>query len=281
CNSVKITNLKAPDVVVINENNQEPIVLDCEYEIGPNEKGFVLKWLLDGSPIYQWIPSRAPFALRSFKDRVNVSYEASTERNYKHRALAITRPLWNFTGEYLCNVQTYESNDKRSRKIQFIQPETKFDVSFDNVDDEVAIMRCSAHGIAPKPNVTLYVDSIKQTDVTENTEQTDDNLFDVVVHTKIFRSVLKEGSSIHCELTIPGTNYVQTKDISYSRLIRPSSTTTTTTTSTQKTDVEEKISTISQFADREKLRNEDSSSTKLSTPATIMISIVMFLISKL
>lgn len=38
-------------------------------------------------------------------------------------------------------------------------------------------------------------------------------------------------------------------------LIRPSSTTTTTST-TQKTDVEEKISTISQFAEREKLRNE-------------------------
>lgn len=65
CNSVKITNLKVPDVVVIDENNQDPIVLDCEYEIGPNEKGFVLKWLLDGSPIYQWIPSRAPFALVS------------------------------------------------------------------------------------------------------------------------------------------------------------------------------------------------------------------------
>lgn len=50
---------------MINENNQEPIILDCEYEIGQEEKGFVLKWLLDGSPIYQWIPSRAPFALVS------------------------------------------------------------------------------------------------------------------------------------------------------------------------------------------------------------------------
>lgn len=41
----------------------------------------------------------------------------------------------------------------------------------------------------------------------------------------------------------------------YLGLIRPSSTTTTTST-TQKTEVEEKISTISQFAEREKLRNE-------------------------
>lgn len=44
-------------------------------------------------------------------------------------------------------------------------------------------------------------------------------------------------------------------------LIRPSSTTTTTST-TQKTDVEEKISTISQFAEREKLRNEGKENLK-------------------
>uniref|UniRef100_A0A336K3S7 CSON009928 protein n=1 Tax=Culicoides sonorensis TaxID=179676 RepID=A0A336K3S7_CULSO len=241
CNSVKITKLSAPDVVVINENNQEPIVLDCEYEINSIEKGFVLKWLLDGSPIYQWIPSRAPFALRSFKDRVNVSYEASSEQNYKHRALVITRPLWNFTGEYLCNVQTYESNDRKSKKIQFIQPETKFDVSFDNVDDEFAVVRCSVDGIAPKPNVTLRINDVQQLDITEQVTQSDDNLYHIVVHTKQFRERLSEGASIQCELKIPGANYIKTKDISYS----------------------------------------NSSSTKLSTPATIMISIVMFLISKL
>lgn len=69
---MKITDLKAPDVVVINENNQEPIILDCEYEMGPEEKGFVLKWMLDGSPIYQWIPSRAPFALVSHANYIFV-----------------------------------------------------------------------------------------------------------------------------------------------------------------------------------------------------------------
>lgn len=51
--------------MLIDETNQEPIVLDCEYDINSNEKGFVLKWLLDGSTIYQWIPGRAPFALVS------------------------------------------------------------------------------------------------------------------------------------------------------------------------------------------------------------------------
>lgn len=58
---------------------------------------------------------------KPFKDRIDVNYEASPELSHKHRALAITRPLWNFTGEYLCSVSTYASNDKRSKQVQFIR----------------------------------------------------------------------------------------------------------------------------------------------------------------
>lgn len=242
CNSVKITSLSTPDTVVIDDQNQEPIVLDCVYDISPNEKGFVLKWLLDGSPIYQWIPGRAPFALKSFKDRVDVSYEASPERNHKHRSLVITRPLSNFTGEYLCNVQTYESNDKQSKRIQFIHPESKFEVSYDNVEDTDVIVRCGVQGIAPKPNITLFIDQIKQHTIENSRSNGTDLLVDSIVHVRISRNLLHEGSRIACLLEIPGTGYAKEKDISYSN---------------------------------------SASGSKLTTPATIIISILMFFISKL
>lgn len=41
----------------------DPLVLDCEYELGPREKGFVLKWLFNNHSIYQWIPSVKGFAM--------------------------------------------------------------------------------------------------------------------------------------------------------------------------------------------------------------------------
>lgn len=36
-----------------------------------------------------------------------------------------------------------------------LEPETKFDASFENIDDEIVVVRCAAYGIAPQPNITL------------------------------------------------------------------------------------------------------------------------------
>lgn len=54
------------------------------------------------------------------KGRVDTSYSVSKDKYYKHRALLITKPLWNMTGEYTCHVQTFESSDKRSSHLQVI-----------------------------------------------------------------------------------------------------------------------------------------------------------------
>lgn len=62
--SVRITNLKVPHIYTLERHMEpEPLVLDCEYELGPREKGFVLKWLFNNHSIYQWIPSVKGFAM--------------------------------------------------------------------------------------------------------------------------------------------------------------------------------------------------------------------------
>jgi len=67
-----------------------------------------------------------------------------------------------------------------------------------------------------KKNLIYYsIDDIKQIDVQEAVD-VKESLNDVVVHTRLSRNVLKEGSNIHCELTIPGTDYLKTREISYS-----------------------------------------------------------------
>lgn len=60
------------------------------------------------------------FLQQSFKNRVSLDYEASKDSLQKYRALVITQPLSNFTGEYSCHVQTYQSSDKKSGKLQII-----------------------------------------------------------------------------------------------------------------------------------------------------------------
>lgn len=60
-NAVNITEFNVPSSYVIeDEENPGTLILDCAYESEPNEKGVVLKWLLNGTLIYQWIPDRPP-----------------------------------------------------------------------------------------------------------------------------------------------------------------------------------------------------------------------------
>lgn len=47
------------------KNDNHRLVLDCDYSVSEDEKGFVLKWHRDGVVIYQWIASRLPYALVS------------------------------------------------------------------------------------------------------------------------------------------------------------------------------------------------------------------------
>lgn len=80
----------------------------------------MLKWFHNNQPVYQWIPERQPFGLKHFKNRVNTTYAVSDHVLHKHRAMAVTKPMWNFTGEYSCSVHTFESNDRQTAKVVVI-----------------------------------------------------------------------------------------------------------------------------------------------------------------
>lgn len=119
---MKITNLKVPSSYTIESpsNPDNRLILDCEYEISPNETGFVLKWVLNDIPIYQWIPSGIPYAVGNFKGKIDTNYTVSRDKHYKHRALLITKPTWNMTGTYGCDVQTFQGKDKQYAHLQII-----------------------------------------------------------------------------------------------------------------------------------------------------------------
>lgn len=54
--AVKINNLKVPSEYILdNLENPEVLILDCEYDLPVDEKGFVLKWYWNDTLIYQWI----------------------------------------------------------------------------------------------------------------------------------------------------------------------------------------------------------------------------------
>lgn len=123
CEAVKIRELKVPSTYIldINDPDPPPIHMDCMYDVQPDESGFVLKWLLEGSPVYQWIPPKKPQAIAFFKTRADPTFEMDGgDPLDRFRSLNIIRPAYNMTGEFTCSVQTFQSSDKRSARLQII-----------------------------------------------------------------------------------------------------------------------------------------------------------------
>lgn len=119
----KITNLKVPSTFLIEESDGKSngLILDCEYDVDPAEKGFVLKWLQNDITIYQWIPSyKSPNAMGAMKDKIDTNYTVSNDRFHKHRAVLIPNPTYKQNGTYTCTVSSFNFNDKRSADLQII-----------------------------------------------------------------------------------------------------------------------------------------------------------------
>lgn len=62
CRTSKINHVLVPSYY-LEDSSSEELILNCDFEIGENEMGFVLKWHHNSVPIYQWIPQKKPYAL--------------------------------------------------------------------------------------------------------------------------------------------------------------------------------------------------------------------------
>ncbi|XP_037950126.1 uncharacterized protein LOC119686234 isoform X2 [Teleopsis dalmanni] len=209
--SVHITNLKVPHTYTLERNSERsPLVLDCEYEVGPREKGFVLKWLFNNHSIYQWIPSVKGFAMGFMKSKIDTNIftmEGSPG------IISINKPDWNMTGEYTCAVQTFESTDKKSARLQIIVPESDFvlEARMDKKHTDVDVM-CAVQNVFPQPVLSVIFDTKILDSVLTQMDQNSSGLYSMTVRTKIPREKLESPTPITCAFYLLGTNYTKRRE---------------------------------------------------------------------
>nr|XP_029731371.1 uncharacterized protein LOC109432646 [Aedes albopictus] len=198
-----------------HHHHNEHLVLDCEYEIDPDESMFVLKWLFNGKTIYQWIPpARSPFGFTAMGRQINRTYTINENPMHKHRALALVRPLKNFTGEYTCSVSTFQSQDMRSARMVMIVPESNFVLRYytSNISNLVMVL-CSVYGFFPAPELSLWINEYRLDNITENTLLTQSDLYDssVSIHLVLYERI-QQDDIIKCTLSVKDTDYSKTKE---------------------------------------------------------------------
>ncbi|KAH8390033.1 hypothetical protein KR200_005891, partial [Drosophila serrata] len=209
--SVRITNLRVPHTyTLVRDREPDPLVLDCEVEIGAGEQGFVLKWLFNNHSIYQWIPSVKGFAMGFMKSKIDTKIFAMEG---SPGVISIKNPDWNMTGEYTCAVQTFQTTDKRSARLQIIVPESDFmlEARMGVARTDVDIM-CAVQHVFPQPMLSVMFDTHILESVLTQLDQDPSGLYSMTVRTRIPRDQLESPTPITCAFILIGTNYTKRRE---------------------------------------------------------------------
>ncbi|XP_063701805.1 uncharacterized protein LOC134831898 [Culicoides brevitarsis] len=203
---VKIRALHVPDTVILeNPNEPHPLYLDCDYEIHPKEKGFVMKWYFNEQLVYQWIPDRQPLALNNFRNVIDVNTTIN-------RGILIREISFNISGTYKCNVQTFESADSRTADLQIVVPEEALELQH-VTKNGIVYTRCDVTNIYPEPKLSILFGDNILLDVSKKVVAGEDGLFNATMLARVHSSQANYAPVVlSCVLTIPNTSYMRKKE---------------------------------------------------------------------
>ena len=110
---INITKVNIP--AVVRAGTEEPIILDCNYEMEPDKMtGLVIKWFVGNDLIYQWIYGREPTGSTEFRKYIDESFNASVDPITMYRAVK----LRNLSKDINLDVKSviYKKNNESDKK---------------------------------------------------------------------------------------------------------------------------------------------------------------------
>ncbi|XP_043641659.1 uncharacterized protein LOC122612249 [Drosophila teissieri] len=142
-------------IIVLQNEEMEPTILDCDYEVEENPKFLTVKWYRDDKSIYQWIFGTPPYAIPEFKNEVDSTYESSTEPSKQYSSLALINPTISTTGDYKCVVQTSQHTFSSHQRVQVIDLRNyTLELSHKTIHNETQL-NCTVTNVYPRPTITI------------------------------------------------------------------------------------------------------------------------------
>ncbi|CAL8080893.1 unnamed protein product [Orchesella dallaii] len=208
---VRINSLTVPQT--IRNGTEDSVILDCDYSVDEAEKkGLVVKWFHERkqSPVYQWIPNKKPIDLGILRGKLNLDFEADADEFKLHRALQIIRPTIELSGNWICEVSTFEGEAFKAGRMIIFAPEKDMGIRVSENRREGRVnVSCWATNVYPEPRLILFRDDQMVDDLVVTTKL-NRGAYDVSAYKVIEDANLSSLASMYeCELTIPNTNYVR------------------------------------------------------------------------
>lgn len=145
--------------IISKENeNKEPIVLDCDYNALTYESSLLVKWFKNNNLIYQWIKGREPTLYPSMNGIIEPKYEHSIVPNYRYRAIKFPKPTKELSGNYSCLVTTDTATHFKIELNIIDISIAEFKFYHDTFKNETRLT-CGVETIYPQPVILLTSDN--------------------------------------------------------------------------------------------------------------------------
>ncbi|XP_016953593.1 uncharacterized protein LOC108026895 [Drosophila biarmipes] len=147
---------RAEDKIIVLQNDEmDPTILDCDYDVVGNSTFVILKWYRNNDNLYQWIYGNPPFAIPKFGHEIDITYESSEEPRKQFSSLALVNPTINTTGNYKCVVQTSSNSYTVLQRVQVIDVRNyTLELSHKTIHNETQL-NCTVTNVYPKPTITI------------------------------------------------------------------------------------------------------------------------------
>ncbi|XP_076265106.1 uncharacterized protein LOC143199171 isoform X2 [Rhynchophorus ferrugineus] len=219
--ALKINSIIGPEY--IEDGTIDELVLDCDFEAN-NETDIVVKWFLNGQEeqIYQWITDMGTAnAMGPLKDVIDPTYKVTQDEATMLRALKFKEVNPGISGNYTCKVSGDNSDALMTKQVIVYSPATSFDIALILGTDGDETILCDAINVTPKPIFDLNIvgtnDSTEWPEgfIVNKTEAVDSfGYYNLSITLPFNSSYLEEGTTkFVCSLSIPGTNYSETKSV--------------------------------------------------------------------
>nr|XP_016930557.1 uncharacterized protein LOC108010225 [Drosophila suzukii] len=176
CHPVK---KRAEDKIIVLQNDEmEPTILDCDYEVEGNSTFVIVKWYRNNDSLYQWIFGSPPSAIPKFSNEIDITYESSTEPSKQYSSLALINPSINTTGNYKCVVQTSSNSYTILQRVQVIDVRNyTLELSHKTIHNETQL-NCTVTNVYPKPTITIISNDQDVVKREPNLYEDEDGYFD-------------------------------------------------------------------------------------------------------
>ncbi|XP_003427017.1 uncharacterized protein LOC100679306 isoform X2 [Nasonia vitripennis] len=209
--------IKKVDIPTSVRVGEEYVILDCDYDLeNTSPMGLVVKWYLNGYYlVYQWIYDKVPGAPDPISKYIDLQYKASNDPNTMYRAMKLMRPDIDLTGNYTCQISTFQDEVSTTRPMTVYSTgqENEFKLRSKKTNDGVEVT-CGAVGLYPKPTLDITVEGFPDMQSSRPIiTETPDGHYNIDSYLALEDQDLPDSAVINCVLGIPSVNYNATKKL--------------------------------------------------------------------